>query len=333
MATRKPSRKIKTIVLVAVPDARLLNVAGPSDVFTMASKIKDPANPSYRVLLASATRSRQVVTASGVIVLCEMSAMDIDFPIDTLIVGGTSPRIPGAFYEWLQEQYGDVQRMGSVCAGAFSLARAGLLDGRNVTTHWEVCGKLAAEFPAVQVDSTPFYVKDGKIYTSGGVTSGIDLALGMVEEDLGHELALQVARRLVLHLRRPGGQLQYGHLLPGYEQESPLVGRIHQWLRRHIAEEVKVEMMAAKVSMSPRNFARVFLRETKMTPAKYLEKLRVDMARQYLEDSDLSMEQIAEKCGLGGLVSMRRTFMRHLKISPSYYRSTFRKSFAEAEQV
>ncbi|PUZ28082.1 AraC family transcriptional regulator [Chitinophaga parva] len=333
MATRKPSRKTKTIVLVAVPDARLLNVAGPSDVFTMASKIKDPADPPYRVLLASATRSRQVVTASGVTVLCEMSAMEIDFPIDTLIVGGTSPKIPPAFYEWLRAQYGDVQRMGSVCAGAFSLARAGLLDGRNATTHWEVCGKLAAEFPTVQVDSSPFYVKDGKIYTSGGVTSGIDLALGMVEEDLGHELALQVARRLVLHLRRPGGQLQYGHLLPGFEQESPLAGRVHQWLRKHIAEEVKVEMMAAKVSMSPRNFARVFLRETKMTPAKYLEKLRVDMARQYLEDSDLSMEQIAEKCGLGGLVSMRRTFMRHLKISPSYYRSTFRKSFAAAEQL
>ncbi|HEY0272857.1 MAG TPA: GlxA family transcriptional regulator [Chitinophaga sp.] len=320
--------KKKTIVLVVMPNARLLDIAGPGDVFSMASKLTSPGEDAYQLVLASATGEKLVTTPSGITVVCELGLMDIDFPIDTLLIGGFSftamDQLPAGFYEWLAAHYPAIQRMGSVCTGTFALARAGLLHHRSATTHWQFCEKLAADFPLVKVDSSPFYVKDGNIYTSGGVTSGMDLAMALVEEDLGREVALQVARRLVLHLKRPGGQLQFSSLLPAYELESPLAARIYPWLRQNIQRDIHVEDMAAQASMSPRNFARVFGKEKQMTPAKYLEKLRVETARQYLENTDLGMEQIAEKCGLGGLVSMRRTFLRHLRISPSYYRTAFR---------
>ncbi|PUZ21192.1 transcriptional regulator, AraC family with amidase-like domain [Chitinophaga costaii] len=333
MHTEKSSVKKKTIVLLAMPNTRLLDIAGPSDVFATAANIQHPDQEVYELLLASATGHLQVMTASGIAVTCHINLMDIDFPIDTLLIGGFSlaavHQLSAGFFEWLEAHYPSIRRMGSVCSGAFALARAGLLNNRHATTHWQSCERLALDFPQVKVDSSPFFVKDGNIYTSGGVTSGMDLAIALVEEDLGREVALQVARRLVLHLKRPGGQVQFSSLLPSYDLESPLVARIHPWLIKNVQQDIKVEDMAAQASMSPRNFARVFGKEKHMTPAKYLEKLRVEVARQYLEHTDLSMEQIAERCGLGGQVSMRRTFLRHLRISPSYYRTAFRTALPE----
>lgn len=330
-----PTRKNKKkIVLVAMPGAHLLDVAGPGDVFSLASKVAAAATGSdaagYEIMLASATRSKRVVSASGITLTCAVNVVDIDFAVDTMLIGGmsfaTASQLPAAFFEWLRNNQKRVRRMGSVCVGTFALAKAGLLDHKRATTHWEYCEQLQYDYPLAQVDSSPFYVQDGNIYTSGGLTSGMDLALALVEEDLGRDIALTVARKLVLHLKRPGSQNQFGQSLPPLELTSPLVRAIHPWLLQQLHQPLQVEDMATQANMSVRNFSRVFFKETGLTPAKFLEKMRLDTARKFLSDSDLNIEQIAEKCGLGGMVSMRRVFLRHLKVTPSSYRSTFRTS-------
>jgi transcriptional regulator GlxA family with amidase domain len=338
MKQKGPMRNSKKkIVLVAMPGAYFLDVAGPGDVFALASKVAANVHGhdggGYEIILASGTRSKQVVTGSGVPLACAMRMTDINFAVDTLLIGGMSFALAGqvhpAFCSWLQQHQHRVRRMGSVCVGAFMLAKAGLLDHKRATTHWEYCEKLQYDYPLIQVDSNPFFVKDGSIYTSAGITSGMDLALALVEEDLGRDIALKVARKLVLHLKRPGSQLQFGQSLPPLELTSPLVSKLHPWLRQHLQQPITVEDMAAQVNGSVRNFSRVFLKETGLTPAKFLEKMRLDTARTFLSDTDLSMEQIASTCGLGGAVSMRRVFLRHLNITPGYYRNSFRTALAK----
>jgi len=183
----------------------------------------------------------------------------------------------------------------------------------------------------VKVDTDPFFTHDSNIYTSGGVASGIDLALAMIEEDHGRDVALQIARKLVLQLKRPGYQSQFSTLLAVHSMENSIGGKLYSWMVRHLAEDLSAACLAQRSNMSVRNFARVFLKETGLTPAKFVEKVRVEVARRYLEDSDMSMDQIAGKCGLGGLISMRRTFMRHMSISPSDYRRSFRTSLHTIE--
>lgn len=321
-------------MLVAMPGAQLLDVAGPADVFSLASKVAASVQGhdagGYEIILVSGARSKRIVSGSGIPLSCTLRVTDIDFAVDTLLIGGMSfasvGQVHPAFDHWLRTHQSTVRRMGSVCVGAFMLAKAGLLDHRRATTHWEYCEQLQYDYPLVQVDSSPFFVKDGPIYTSGGLTSGMDLALALVEEDLGRDIALTVARKLVLHLKRPGSQLQFGKSLPPLELTSPLVSLLHPWLHQHLHQPITVEDMAAQANMSVRNFSRVFFKETGLTPAKYIEKMRLDTARKYLSDTDHSIEQIATTCGLGGLVSMRRVFLRHLKITPSSYRSNFRTS-------
>ncbi|WP_315815083.1 GlxA family transcriptional regulator [Paraflavitalea speifideaquila] len=333
-----PRNGKKKVVLVAMPGSYLLDVAGPADVFTMASRVaakmqgKDTAG--YEIILASATRSKRVVSATGIPLTCSVRVSEINFGVDTLLIAGMpfafAAQIPPVFFTWLQEHQRQVRRMGSVCVGAFALAKAGLLDHKRATTHWEYCDQLQFEYPLIEVDSSPFYVKDGSIYTSGGISSGTDLALAMVEEDLGREIALTVARKLVLHLKRPGSQLQFGQSLPPLELTSPLVSMLQPWLLQHLRKTLQVEDMAQQANMSVRNFGRVFFKETGLTPAKFLEKLRIDTARKFLSETDLNIELIADKCGLGGAVSMRRVFLRHLQITPSHYRNSFRTSLARA---
>ncbi|MBA4167918.1 MAG: helix-turn-helix domain-containing protein [Chitinophagaceae bacterium] len=335
--TKSSSRQLrKTVVIVAMPGSRLLDIAGPGDVFSMASAILNNMTGmdagGYKIVVASAVKAKHIVTASGMKISCDIRLTDIDFPVDTLLIGGAyfemPDKISSVFYSWLRANNSIIRRMGSVCVGAFILAKAGLLDHKRATTHWEYCTQLQADYPLVKVDSSQFFVKDGKMYTSGGITSGMDLALALVEEDLGRAIALQVARKLVLPLRRAGNQLQFGNLLLPYELKSPLVRAIRQWVLVNLDKAIRVEQMAAEENMSPRNFARVFLKETGLTPAKFVEKIRIEVARQHLEDSTLSMEQIAERCGLGNPVSMRRVFLRHLQISPGFYRNAFWTSLA-----
>jgi transcriptional regulator GlxA family with amidase domain len=328
-----PVKNKKLIVIVPMPGTYLLDFAGPCDVFSAADKIRSEfageQADGYEVLLASPLNSRKVISKGGMEFSCAVKVADIDRPIDTLIIAGFSmPQLEPRhhFLLWLQDTYPSVRRICSICVGTYALAEAGILDGKQATTHWERSQDFQQKYPAVKVDTDPFYTRDGNVYTSGGVASGIDLSLALVEEDYGRDLALRTARKLVLYLKRTGYQSQFSTLLEIHRLENSIAGRLHPWMIRHLQEDLTVEQLAEHSNMSLRNFNRVFLKETGMTPAKFVEKLRVEVARKYLEDSDLSMDQIAEKCGLGGLVSMRRTFMRHMMVSPSDYRRSFRTS-------
>jgi transcriptional regulator GlxA family with amidase domain len=321
----------KLVVIAVLPGSRLLTLAGPADVFSFAQLTLEADHgkhyPGYEVLIASATRDKEIKLNSSANLTASVSVFEIGRPIDTLIlIGMRLEEQPDTemFYSWLQQNAPKIRRVAGVCVASFVLAKAGLLENKRATTHWERNDDFQRQYPNVKVDTTPFYIKDGNIYTAGGVTSGMDLSLAMVEEDYGRETALRVARKLVIHLKRPGNQKQFGGLLPDYELDSELLISLRPWLLERIHENISVEAMADQCHMSPRNFARVWVKETGFTPAKFLEKLRVELARNYLENSGLSLEEIALKCGLGGLVSMRRVFLRHLEISPGTYRSTFR---------
>jgi transcriptional regulator GlxA family with amidase domain len=225
---------------------------------------------------------------------------------------------------WLKTIAGRIRRIGSVCTGAMLLARAGLLDGRRATTHWNWCEVLIRRAPRAHVDPDPIFVRDKNVYTSAGVTAGMDLALALVEEDHGSRLALQVARNLVLYLRRPGGQSQFSAALSLQLTDRKPLRELEAWVLDNLNKPLTVPVLAQRVAMSPRNFARVFTKEMKTTPAKLVERLRVETARRRLEESQNSMESIASECGFGNVNSMRNVFQRALKIAPGQYRRHFR---------
>lgn len=323
----------KQVVIVAMSGNMLLDFAGPADVFTNADKCLSLSGSKmgYDVLIVSPTPDKKVATSTGIEIVCQYSAMEITTPIDTLIVAGNDFQTLQKsaytdFCNWLSfVSENNTRRIGSVCGGAFALAEAGLLNGKKATTHWQLSERLKKEYPLVEVNTNAFYTGDGHIYTSGGVSSGIDLALALVEEDHGKDIAIQVARRLIFYLSRPGFQVQFANLLPVYES-SNIAEKLYGWFNENLHQPLDVGRIADHLNMSPRNFTRVFHKQTGLPPAKFIEKLRVETARKYLEDTDMSLEGIAEKCGLGGLVSMRRTFLRHLMTTPSDYRRAFRTS-------
>ena len=315
----------------------LLDFAGPTDVFFNANKCLRDCGiyDGYDVLVVAPTADKKVDTETGMSIVCQYAAMDIKTSIDTLIIAGNDFREASQpalidFYSWLSARNEhNTRRIASVCGGAFALAKAGILNGRKATTHWELSERLNKEYPTVQVNSNPLCINDGHVYTSAGVSSGIDLALVMVEKDYGKDIAIRVARKIVFYLSRPGFQAQFGNLLPVYEREH-IAEKTQTWLSGHLHEKLDINQVADHLHMSTRNFTRVFHRQTGMPPAKFIEKLRIETARKYLEDTDISLERIAEQCGLGGLVSMRRTFLRHLMTTPSDYRRAFRTSLKDA---
>ena len=321
----------KQVVIVVMSGNMLLNFAGPSDVFSNAnSSLIDAGLPEgYEVLIAAPTKDRKVRGSTGVEIQCPYHVMELNQPFDTLIIAGNDRSAEGnirltEFHEWLSHvDTTKIRRIASVCGGAFALAKAGLLDGKKATTHWERSENLKKDYPNIQVEAHQFFTSDGNIYTSAGVSSGIDLSLAMVEEDFGRDIAIRVARRLVFYLSRPGFQSQFGNLLPLYEIEN-IAGKLQRWLKDHLHQTLDVVRLAEHLNMSTRNFTRVFHKQTGMPPAKFIEKLRVEAARKLLEDTDVSLERIAEECGLVNLVGMRRTFLRHLNVTPSDYRRTFR---------
>ena len=323
----------KRVVIVAMTRLLLLDFAGPADVFNYANKClqESGVGEGYDVKVVSPTADRMVAMATGIEIRCRETAMEVQRPIDTLMIAGndfSETRVAefGPFYQWLSGiNAGNTRRIASVCGGAFVLAKAGLLDGRKATTHWDLSEKLKNNYPQIEVNSNPFFINDGPIYTSAGVSSGIDLALALVEEDYGKDIAIQVARQLVFYLSRPGFQSQFGNLLPVFESQN-IANKLQHWLKDHLHEPLELGRIAGHLNMSVRNFTRVFHKQTGMSPAKFVEKLRVEMARKFLEETDFSLERIAEQCGLGGLVSMRRTFLRHLLTTPSDYRRAFRTS-------
>ena len=248
-------------------------------------------------------------------------------PIDTLIaVGGIGSRAAvneRALIRWLAARAGQARRVCSVCTGAFLLAEAGLLDGKRAVTHWWACDELAQRYPRVTVEPDPIFLRDGKIWTSAGVTAGIDLALALVEEDLGRAMALRVARHLVVFLKRPGGQSQFSAMLESQARDDGAFAALHDWLAQHLADDLGVEALAARAGMSPRNFARVYAKRTGTTPAKAVEALRVDAARRALEETAAPIESIARACGFGDEERLRRSFLRCLGVPPKQYRARF----------
>jgi transcriptional regulator GlxA family with amidase domain len=323
----------KRVVIIAMPEALSFDIMGPSDVFALAdysrlSKGNDQGIfPFYEVMVVAATRDLVVRTASGVAIVCEHSIYTLKGDIDTLIIGGLSlTERRDSFPEvvnWIRQNAGRFSRICSVCIGAFILAEAGLLTGKNATTHWQYWKELNDNYEKIKVDPAPIFVKDGNIYTSAGISAGIDLSLALVEEDLGRNVSLQVAQMLVLYLRRPGNQTQFSAMLTQQLSSKQQIKDLQSWIMSNLKSNLSVEILAERAAMSPRNFARVFSIDVGMTPGKYVEGLRVESSRRYLEETSLTMEQIAYKCGFGTADAMRKIFHRSMDMSPFAYRSLF----------
>lgn len=317
---------VRRVVVLAFAGAQAIDVVGPIEVFSAADRLA--GGDRYTVELVSG-RAEPIATSSGVRVLPDRAIAGVRGSIDTLIVAGgegvraalADPRLVG----WVARAATRARRVCSVCTGAFLLAEAGLLEGRRATTHWSACDELARRYPKVRVEPDPIFVRDGDIATSAGVSAGIDLALALVEEDLDPTLAREVARWLVLFLKRPGGQAQFSGALagPAAVRHSTL-RTLQEWIPGHLDEDLSVLALAERAAMSPRNFARVFRRELATTPADYVERLRVEQARSRLESSDTPIELVAAECGFGTVETLRRAFQRRVGASPSQYRERFR---------
>lgn len=310
---------MREIVIVAFPGVQSLDVAGPAEVFAHAQG-------GYRVRVAAATRE-PLATGSGFAIVPELTLAGVRGPVDTLIVAGgagtRAARDDERLVAWIARTAPRARRVASVCTGAFLLARAGLLDGRRATTHWAWCDALARAHPQVQVDPEPIFVADGPVRTSAGVTAGMDLALALVEEDLGPRAALDIARALVLFVRRPGGQAQFSAGLSAQAAERASLRDVQSWIADHLAEDLSVPALADRAHMSTRNFARAFRAQTGSTPAAFVEDVRVERARLLLETTDTSVEAVAAACGFGTPETMRRAFARRVGAPPAAYRSRF----------
>jgi transcriptional regulator GlxA family with amidase domain len=310
------------IVIVAFEGVQSLDVAGPFEVFAGASD-------QYAVEVV-APAAGPLRSHSGLVLHAERALHEVRGPLDTLLIAGGAgtPAVmrDTAVLRSVRRLAPQSRRVASVCSGSFVLAEAGLLDGHRATTHWNSCDLLAHMYPAVAVEPDPIFVRDGNVWTSAGVTAGIDMALAMVEEDLGQQVALQVARRLVVFLKRPGGQSQFSAQLAGQLAERAPLQELQGWISDHVDEDLNIERLAAHVAMSTRNFARAFRAETGVTPARFVERVRIDTARRQLEDTNVSIDDIATRCGFGTAETMRRTFLRTLHITPSDYRKRFRRT-------
>jgi transcriptional regulator GlxA family with amidase domain len=326
-----PARRI---VFLAGPGTEILDLVGPLQVFARACDMyrrEHPgARPIYSIEVVSISSRRPLIANCGLSFAAHKTFREVRGKIDTLLVAGGDAiernEVDAEPVRWLKQTAPKCRRVGSVCTGAMLLARAGLLDGRRATTHWNWCEVLVRRAPRTDVDPNPIFVRDENVYTSAGVTAGMDLALALVEEDHGSKLALQVARNLVLYLRRPGGQSQFSAALSLQATDRKPLRELEAWVLDNLHKPLTVPVLAQRVSMSPRNFARVFSHEMKTTPAKFVERLRVEAARRRLEESPNSLETIATECGFGNVNSMRNVFQRTLKIAPGHYRRHFRRA-------
>ena len=321
--------KLRRIVLLAAPPAMELDIVGPASVFEAVNRIPNFRGPGCRVELVTTGSERTISGYLGISLVAHRRYSEVQGEVDTLlVVGGAGARLrcEDGVLDWLREMAPRVRRLGSVCTGAFLLATTGLLDGRRATTHWAWAHELASEYPEVRVDPDPIWVQDGNVYTSAGVTAGMDLALALVEEDYGADIALAVARTLVLFLRRPGGQAQFSVSLSAQAAEKKPLLELQAWMAENLNADLSVEALAERSAMSPRNFARVFAEEMGITPARYVAKLRLEAARRRLEQTDKGMEEIASVCGFASAEQMRRAFVRSLNVIPARYRDHFRCS-------
>ncbi len=323
MAQTKPRR----IVILAFPGVQPLDVIGPAEVFTGADALV--GGDAYDVDVVAKDPSPIATRGAGYSLVPKTTTARCRGPIDTLVVAGgfgvAEAEQDAELIRWIRSAARRSRRVTSVCSGAFLLARAGLLEGKTVTTHWASTAELARRQPELKVDPKPIFVRDGDVWTSAGVTSGMDLSLALVEEDLGREVAMEIARWLVLFLQRPGGQSQFSsHLETQLAERRPL-RELQSWIADNLDADLRVDALAERAAMSPRNFARFFRRETGMTPAAYVEVLRIERARQLLEEASEPVELVASRCGFGTPETMRRAFARRVGSSPAEYRSRFKR--------
>ena len=329
---RNASSPPRHIVFVLVPPVAEVDLTGPLTIFhgaNLLAQAKQKSSP-YKVSVVSAERGKTVEGECGLKFAVERRLNDLKGAVDTLIVvgGGGSysaePHHPAV--RWLRENAPRITRVCSVCTGAFVLGAAGLLDGRRATTHWAVCSDLAARYPTARVEMEPIFVRDGNVYTSAGVTAGIDLALELVEQNLGGATALALARHMVMFLRRPGGQAQFSASLAAQTPERQSLLELQTWIAENISRPLTVEDLATRVAMSPRNFARVFARETQTTPARYVLRQRIEAARRELEQSSRSQDEIALRCGFATANNFRRRFIAEVGVTPGRYRESFNRA-------
>jgi transcriptional regulator GlxA family with amidase domain len=336
----QPTRHVPTgdskprhIGILAYPGVALLDAVGPLEVFAAANIVlaerSPPCAKAYHVEVwsehvgaidgscgVSLNATRSIATAAPV-------------ELDTLIVAG-SPGVDNPAsrpcVDWLRQATGGIRRVGGICTGVFLLAEAGLLDGCRAVTHWAFCEELARRYPSIQVEADPIFLRDGRFYTTAGMTAGMDLALALVQDDLGRDVALAAARLMVLFLKRPGGQSQFSaHLAAQLDGDGP-IGELQRWILDHLSSDLTIEALAQRVHMSPRNFVRNFEREAGAPPGVFVERARLDAARRALEDGEDQIETIARHCGFTSAEILRRLFQRRLGVSPTAYRKRFRST-------
>ena len=316
----------KHVVMLAFQGAQILDVVGPLQILAAVNDERPKSRPAYRLTLLC-EHAGQITTSSKLKLVADGSWKELPRAIDTLMVaGGEGTRAAirnNVLLDSIRKGAARSRRIVSVCSGAFLLAEAGLLDGKRATTHWRNVDDFSRSYPKIAIEPDAIYVRDGRIWTSAGVTAGMDLALALVRDDFGDEMALAIARRHVLFLMRPGGQSQFSAHLSVEARPKGKLGPLLHWIPEHVGDRLAVPVLARQANMSERNFARVFRTEIGVTPAHYVEVARIDAARRLLTQSRLSIATIAVRAGFGSEERMRRVFQRHLKISPASFRARF----------
>jgi transcriptional regulator GlxA family with amidase domain len=314
----------KTVVMVLFNDVLMLDVTGPMDVFSISNRLL-PKEKQYRLLTVS-DRSGLVRSSCGLKVHADLRLQDCPANVDLLLVPGG----PGAYgfvhpelTAWLPAAAKSARRFGAICTGIFLLSEAGLIDGYRCTTHWNYVERLAQRFPEARVETEQIYVMDRNLITSGGITAGIDMALAVVSEDHGKDIALEVAKVLLVVMKRQGGQTPYGPLLAAVPRDGSAIAKVQAHVVDHIEAPYTIDRMAEIAAMSPRNFARAFQRDVGMTPMQYVQNARIDHARKLLESCDVPLKVLASRCGFGSARHMRKVFSERIGLSPNQYRQQF----------
>jgi transcriptional regulator GlxA family with amidase domain len=327
-ALRAEDRR-RRIVLVASREANPLEMVGPLNVLKLTNWVLEHSGRfdlGYDLEVV-ASQPGVIFEMDGLKIVADKPYYRLRGNVDTLLFSPMEfvELFQGKeqFLKWVERMSTRVRRIGSICFATYILAEAGVLEGRRVTTHWDLQQDFRQRYPGVELDIDPIYVKDEHVYTSAGATSGIDMTLALVEEDFGQEVALRVAQALVLFLKRPGSQAQFSVQLSAQLPEQAGIAALQGWIHEHLEEDLRIEVLAERTGMSPRNFSRVFAREVGVAPGRYVEQCRIEAARQWLEESVEPLSQIAERCGYGTPDGMRLAFERQLRISPRAYRQRF----------
>jgi len=315
------------VAIVVFEDVQALDVAGPMDVFAEANKFL-PEDSRYDVALVG-MRAGPLRCANGMDINVGFAYEDYEGQPDLILVAG-GPRLPEfrpepGILEWMRAKAEASLRFGSVCNGAFPLGHAGLLNGKQVTAHWNDVDRLTAQFPRAHVRPDKIFVRDGRLFTSAGVAAGIDLCLALVAEDWGHDIALRIAKKLIVYIRRDGGQSQYSPYLAVGPKEETIVARVLRHVTDHIGEQLSMDQLADAVSVSRRTFSRIFAKSANMTPSAFVEQVRIDHSRKLLEETDLPLKTVAFRCGFHNSNQMRFIYARRLDTTPREYRENFRR--------